>query len=149
VCLCVCVCVCVCLCVCVFCVCVCACGGSRITFHMNESCHWNVRRTSLVPALKFGAYEWVMSHINQSCLLWMRRVTYKRNKSRTHMRHVPICSGVRGPPESCHTCEINVTRVRWISHMWGHLCHVTHLSHVTLMRPLESCHTYELCHTCE
>ena len=34
--------------------------------HMNESCHIWMRRIT---------YEWVVSHMNVSCLIWMSRVT--------------------------------------------------------------------------
>jgi len=36
--------------------------------HLNESCHiW----------MSHVTYEWVMSHMNESCRIWMSRISYK------------------------------------------------------------------------
>jgi len=70
--------------------------------HMNESCH--------------VAYEWVISHMNQPCSMWMSHVPYEWVTS--HMN------------ESCHT---------WLSHvapysvMYHSVCSVIH----------EPCHKHE------
>jgi len=67
----VCVRVCVCVCMCAF-VCVCVCvyvkesHGQNVMSHMNESCPiW----------MSHVTYKWFMSHMNESCHIWMSHVT--------------------------------------------------------------------------
>jgi len=55
-----------------------------VVSYMNESCLW----------MSHVTYEWVMSHLNESCHIWMTHVTYEWVMS--HMN------------ESCHI---------WVSHV--------------------------------
>jgi len=74
--------------------------------HMNESCHIWMRHVT---------YECVMSHMNASCHIWMRHVTYECVMS--HMN------------ESCHIWTSHVTYERVMSHM-NESCHIW-IRHVT------------------
>jgi len=78
---------------------------------------------------RYISHEWVMSHMNESCHVWMHRVTYTWVMSNKN--------------ESCHI---------WMSHVtyecvMSHTCHIA-MSHVTSqwvmshMNLTESCHTW-------
>jgi len=68
--------------------------------HMNESCHiW----------MSHVTYEWVMSHMNESCHIWMIHVTYEWVMS--HMT------------EWCHIWMSHVTYA-WVMSRMNEWCHV-------------------------
>ena len=74
--------------------------------HMNESCHiW----------MSHVTYEWVMSHMNASCHIWMRHIMYEWVMSRIN--------------ESCHIWMSHVTYEWVVSHI-KESCHIW-MSHVT------------------
>jgi len=75
--------------------------------YLNESCH---------------AYEWVMSHMNESCLIWMSHVTYEWICVTwlIHKWHVIYMTN-----ESCithriwmsHVTHMNESCLIWMSHV--------------------------------
>ena len=97
--------------------------------HMNESCHiW----------MSHVTYEWVMSHMNESCHIWMSHVTYEWVMSHTNeschmwMSHV-ICEWVTSHTnESCHIWMSRATHMHESCHIW--MSCATHMN--------ESCHIW-------
>ena len=87
-----------------------------------------------------AAYESVMSHVNESCHIWMSCATYEWVTSRTN--------------ESCHIRMSHVT-YEWVMlhtnescHIW--MSHVTHewvMSHMNESRHTWMSHMNESCHT--
>jgi len=77
-------------------------------------------------------YEWVMSHVNESCHMWMSHVTYEWVMPHTN--------------ESCHIGMSHVT-YEWIMSHVNELCHIwmRHVTHEHVMSHMMS-HTNESCH---
>jgi len=109
--------------------------------HMNESCHiW----------MSHVTYEWVMSHMNESCHIWMRHATYHVyvyvyvTEVMSHMnvtsRHIHIVTW-RLEPKSCHICMSHVTWV--MSHAVTYVCDRSHVTYECVMS-----HMNESCHIC-
>ena len=65
-------------------------------------------------------YEWVMSHMNESCHIWMHRRkamshdSYQNVISKCHISFELVTSHIK---ESCHICMSHVTYRRPMSHM--------------------------------
>jgi len=96
---------------------------SHVTY-VNESYHVWMRRiwthsysdiTCYVTSISHVTYEWVMSHMNESCHIWMSHVTYESVMSHIH--------------ESCHIWMSHVTYEWVMSHM-NESCHIW-MSHVS------------------
>ena len=128
------------------------CNGSPVSHatYANESCRkwmrhftyeWVHTQLSLKTcsdgsAMSDLAYWWVMSHMNESCYIWMSEVTYELVIPREN--------------ESCH---IWMSHITWMSRLHLQICSeglqsvMSHMnepryiwmSHVTSM--IESCHT--------
>jgi len=60
--------------------------------HMNESCHIRMSHVT---------YEWVMSHLNESCHIWTSQLTYEQSCHiwTSHVTHEWVMSHTN---ESCH-----------------------------------------------
>ena len=95
-------------------------------------------------------YEWVMSHMNESCLIWMDHVTYEwvmshMNESRhiwmSHVTYEWIMSHMK---DSCHIWMSHVSYEWVISHMYETVSHIW-LGHVTYEWVMS--HMHESCHT--
>jgi len=116
---------------------------------IDEACHkyeWimsHIRMSHVVQAsesrhmqdiwMRHVMYKWVMSHIDESCHIWMSLVTHWCVMSHIRISHVTKTN------ESRHTHELVMSRTRHVNE-WYHACH-TWMSHITHMN--ESCHTYE------
>ena len=91
--------------------------------HVNESCHVWMNRVTYEA--RHVTYEWVMSHMNESCHIWLSRVTYEWVTCERVMSHMNVMLRM-----CCVTYEW------WVmSHMYTcvYMSHVTYIymSHVT------------------
>jgi len=104
-----------------------------------------VYTTTLVIWMSYVRYEWVTSHMNESCPIWMSHVMSHMNESYPiWISHVP-CEWVMS--------HMNESRPIWMSHVthdWVMLhltvsctiaCVLSYMSHVTNMN--ESCHAWQ------
>jgi len=74
-------------------------------------------------------YEWVMSHTNELCQLWMSHVTYEWVMS--HVWHTPVCHTYVW---MCHITYMNESRhvSKWVmSHLYKSC--VTYMNEAYLM----------------
>jgi len=98
--------------------------------HMNESCHiW----------MNHVQYEWVMSHMNESYHAWMSHVPYTREWS-TNPKGVAIVTYeqvMSHMNESCHIwvmSHINDSCCIWMGHVPCESCPIWVMSHTHLQR---------------
>jgi len=98
-------------------------------------------------------YEWVTSHINESCHKWMSHVTYEWDVSymkvshRIWMGHVTYEWGMSHMNESCHIWMSHVT-YEWFVSLMKESCliwmsHVTYAGAISCMNEL--CHIWKKC----
>jgi len=108
----------------------------RHVTHLNGSCHWYDWVTSHMNYTN----AWVMSHMNESCHIWMSRVTYEwimshrmshvTYESHLWMSHVTYACVMSHPSWPCHISWKSLVTYEW--HTWmSHLihAHVTWLIH--------------------
>jgi len=113
---------------------------------MNESCHiW-------VISMSHVTHEWVMSHIGESCHIWLSHVPYEWVMSRMSeschisVSHVTYQWVMSHMSESCHTWVSHVTYEWVMSHM-NESCHIW-VSHVTHETPTHMHTPHWMCAHC-
>jgi len=88
--------------------------------HINESCHISMNHIT---------YQWVMSHINESCHISMSHVTYQWVMSHINesyhisMSHVTYQWVMSHINESCHISMSHVT-YQWVMSHMNESCHI-------------------------
>jgi len=109
--------------------------------HMNESCHvW----------MSHVTYAWVMSHMNESCHVWMSNAIYEWGMSHMNeschicMSHVTYGWVMTHMYESWHIWMSHIT-YEWVTSHMDESCHIrtSHVTHAWVMSHMnESCHMW-------
>ena len=100
---------------------ICNCAGPK-----RRRTAWFVSKTCLL-SLRVARYEWVMSHMSESCHIWVSHVTYEWVMSRMNQSRYVTYEWV--------TSRMNAPCAMWIKHL-TYECVMLHM--------IESCHISEV-----
>ena len=94
-------------------------GVSTDMSHVRESPPCYTPATDVYICVYTVTHEWVMSHVNESCQMWMIHITYEWVLSNTRMRHVAYTWVKSSMNVHVHTWQ---KRVTWLFYGSCHVC---------------------------
>jgi len=88
--------------------------------HMNQSCHTEIKSGHFGKrdiSMSESCHMWGMSHMNESCLIWMSHVSYKSVLSHFEERDISMSEschmwGMSRMDEPCHRLVVGVSMAR-------------------------------------
>jgi len=112
---------------------------------MCNLCHIKHVNSDIWHTLHMSSTEWVMSHMNESCHIWMSHVTHEWGMS--DMNEF-ICDMTHVWYDMHYTCHIHIKYAPCTTCcIFPHVTHIKYITHVTHIK-YATCHTHQIHHTC-